>query len=341
MHPVSASTVTVPDAWIVADVGGTHARFTTWAKTVGLSSVRKAKYRNDEFADLPALVQRYRGDIGHVVPQLALAIAAPLGAGTLRMTNRAWDFAPEELRRSLRLDRLCLVNDFVAAAAGIGTLAGTDLDQIGGSGADGGPALILGPGTGLGAAALMRNGQSTRIVASEAGHMGAAPSQADARAVVERVRLRLGRASWERLLSGGGLASFDAVARGAENNDEPAAVANRALAGDAAARRAAGAFAYALGEFAGDLCLALRATGGVYLVGGVLNGLGAAFDSNALRAGFENKGRMSGLLQTVPCYRVHAEDVALRGLAQMLQGAVQAPILETRLDHDGTEEPES
>lgn len=320
----------------MADVGGTHARFTTWTKTAGLSSVHRAKYLNDEFADLPTLIRRYRNDIGQDVPQLLLAIATPLGTGIMRMTNRPWDVAPEQLCRSLQLDRLRLVNDFVAAAAGVGTLAATEREQIGGSGAGDGPRLILGPGTGLGAAALIRDGQSTSIFASEAGHMGASPSEADARAAAERVRLQQGRVSWERLLCGDGLATLDAVARDAGNSEEPAAVANRALTGDAAARRAAGAFSYTLGEFAGDLCLALRATGGVYLVGGVLKGLGSAFGQDSFRAGFENKGRMSALLQAVPCYLVHAEDIAMRGLAQMLLGAVRAPFLEIESSHDGT-----
>ena len=121
--------------------------------------------------------------------------------------------------------------------------------------------------------------------------MGAAPSGDDARTVVERSRLRHGRVSWERLLCGDGLALFDAVARGADEAAEPADVAARALSGDAAARRAASEFAHALGEFAGDLCLAFSATGGVYLTGGVLDGLGRALDADALREGFEDKGR--------------------------------------------------
>jgi glucokinase len=155
--------------------------------------------------------------------------------------------------------------------------------------------------------------------------------------VVERARQRHGRVSWERLLCGSGLSAFDSIARSAETPVEAAEVAARAQAGDAAARRAAVAFVHALGEFAGDLCLAVRATGGVYLVGGVLQGLGRALDPGALRAGFESKGRFSGLLHKVPCYVVHADDVALRGLARILEGSVLAPLIDSQSDDERTE----
>lgn len=315
--------------WIVADIGGTYARFKRWSTHGGLSADSPAHYRNDDFADLAALINRYRRDSASDSAHALLALALPVGTGRMRMTNRNWTFTADELRTALGLARLRLVNDFVAAAAGIGALSAVERTQIGGLNESDGPVLVLGPGTGLGAAAILRDGAEAHVIASEAGHMSAAPSGDDARAVCKLARARHGRVSWERLLSGDGLALFDAVARGADKTMPPAEVAARAQAGDAAARRAASAFAYTLGEFAGDLCLALRATGGVYLVGGVLHGLGQALDADVLRSGFGNKGRFGALLHGVPCFRVHADDLALRGLARLLEGAVRAPVFET------------
>ena len=171
--------------------------------------------------------------------------------------------------------------------------------------------------------------------------MSAAPSGDDARTVLERSRLRHGRVSWERLLCGEGLALFDAVARGADEAAEPADVAARAQAGDTTALRAVSAFAHALGEFAGDLCLAFSATGGVYLTGGVLDGLGGALNADALREGFEDKGRFRTLLRATPCFQVCADDLALRGLARLLEGKVRAPVFETRVKSDEIADVES
>ena len=326
--------------WIVSDIGGTHARFKRWSARGGLSD-SPARYRNDDFRDLAALIDRYRGDAAPHVVQAMLALALPIGPGEMRMTNRNWTFTPQALRTDAGLTQLRLVNDFVAAAAGIGALTAPESIQIGGVSSSAGSVVVLGPGTGLGTAVILNNGREQHVMPSEAGHMGAAPSGDDARAVVERSRLRHGRVSWERLLCGDGLALFDAVARGADETAEPADVAARAQSDDAAARRAASAFAHALGEFAGDLCLAFNATGGVYLTGGVLDGLGRALDADALREGFEDKGRFCGLLRAIPCFRVCADDLALRGLARLLQGKVRAPVYDATEKNDEIADVES
>ena len=137
-----------------------------------------------------------------------------------------------------------------------------------------------------------------------------------------------GRASWERLLSGPGLALFDAVERRDGQPDLPARIAERARAGDPVAARAARAFARTVGEFAGDLCLALCAWGGVYFTGGVLRGLGRGLDLAALREGFVDKGRLSARLRTVPLLQVLAGDLAARGLGRLLAGEAEAPIVQ-------------
>ncbi|MEO8188479.1 MAG: ROK family protein, partial [Burkholderiaceae bacterium] len=314
--------------WIVADIGGTYARFNRWSSRSGLSDNPPARYRNDDFRDLAALINRYRGDAASDVVRAMLALALPVEPGEMRMTNRNWAFTAQGLRADAGLAQLRLVNDFVAAAAGIGALSASESIQIGGLHSSMGSVVVLGPGTGLGTAVILNDGPEPRVMPSEAGHMSAAPSRNHARTVFERSRVRHGRVSWERLLCGNGLALFDAVARGTDEAVEPADVAARAQAGDPAARSAASAFAQALGEFAGDLCLAFNATG-VYLTGGVLDGLGRALDADALRDGFEDKGRFRGRLHPTPCYRVCADDLALRGLARLLEGKVRAPVFET------------
>ena len=327
--------------WIVSDIGGTHARFNRWSAQTGLSDESPARYRNDDFRGLAALINHYRGEAASHVEQAMLALALPLGPGEMRMTNRNWTFTAQGLRTDAGLSQLRLVNDFVAAAAGIGALAASELIQIGGMRSSAGTAVVLGPGTGLGTAMILNDGSEQQVMPSEAGHIGAAPSGDDARAVVERARSQHGRVSWERVLSGDGLALFDAVARRAQEAAEAADVAARALSGDAAAQRAASAFAQALGEFAGDLCLAFNATGGVYLTGGVLDGLGRVFDADRFREGFEDKGRFRTLLHAVPCFRVGADDLALRGLARLLERKVRAPVYDATVKNDEIADVES
>jgi hypothetical protein len=119
--------------WIVADIGGTHARFGYWRAAGGLDAGRAARYRNDDFADIAALIDRYRRDHAPDARQALLALALPVGPGPLRMTNRDWVFSAAELRATLGLSQLLLVNDFVAAYAGTGSLLPHEVERIGGA----------------------------------------------------------------------------------------------------------------------------------------------------------------------------------------------------------------
>lgn len=330
MASYPASAIDGGDRWIIADIGGTNARLRLWDPHTGEAMTHAQHYRNDDFADLAALLDAYRSGLGQNIQHALLAVALPLAQADLRMTNRTWRFSPESLRASTGLTRLLLVNDFGAAAAGILNLTPDEQERIGGAGLREGPRLVLGPGTGLGAAMLLAGTRHPEVLSSEAGHMGAAPTEALACKVLHRMQHQSGRVSWERLLCGSGLAMFDAVAADASEPTAAAEVARRLQAGDATAHAAARAYAYALGEFAGDLCLAVRATGGIWLTGGVLAGLGDAFDTAAFRAGLENKGRMADLLAETPVYRVIADDLALRGLTYFLSGQVSVPVVEAR-----------
>lgn len=278
---------------------------------------------------------------GPPIDALALAVACPIGGGPIQLTNLDWTFDATSVRQAVGASCIRIVNDFAAAAAGLLGLGDADVrmveppdrspdtvvaqPDVAAQTADqaAGVRVVLGPGTGLGLSALVRCGSVWRVLESEAGHMGCATTHRDAQPAVARARNRWGRVSWERLLCGDGLAMLDAALREAAAR-LPAEVAADALAGEPTAVRAARAFSHVLGEFAGDACLMLRADR-VYLTGGVLDGLGAAFDAQAFRAGFEDKGRFTDMLRKVAVMRVGADDLALRGLAQMIAGTVQAP----------------
>lgn len=293
------------------------------------------RFRNDDFEGMEAVLRAAIERAAAGVARVALAVASPVGEGPIRLTNRDWTFDAASLRRATGVRQVRIVNDFAAAAAGLAALrphesmalwsepvpalaaADPPPDQ------DGSVRLVLGAGTGLGMAAALRGGPRWQVLPSEAGHAGCATTWPDALPALADARWRWGRASWERLLSGDGLARLDAGLHGAAAR-APAAVAAAAQAGEPIAARAARAFSRLLGEFAGDACLMLRAEA-VYLTGGVLDGLGDAFDAGAFRDGFEDKGRFAQHMREVPTRRVLAGDLALRGLACIVSDAACAP----------------
>jgi glucokinase len=311
----------------VADIGGTHARLACWSAASGLEAPERV--RNDDYAGPVELLEAWFGRHPGVFRGLLLALAMPVGGDTMTLTNRAWRFDPRSLVQALHLDALVIVNDFAAAAAGIDALAPHDLRPLNpGAGVPAASTrLVLGPGTGLGAAAILAD-EPSRIMASEAGHMTFGSAEPIAVRLIADGCRRWGRVSWERVLCGDGLAWLDALLRDASHPDTPADVARRAQDGDSAALAAAGLFSRLLGEFAGDLCLAFQAVEGVYLCGGVLQGLASAFDAPGFLASFTSKGRFSTQLAQVPCFLVVGHELGLEGAARYLAGRCRMPAVE-------------
>ncbi len=316
------------DAWVFADIGGTNARFARWSADAGTAPI--GRWPADDFASLPDAVEAFERTQPDRARRAALAIALQIRGTRLRMTNRPWSFDVQELRRSLGLDELRLVNDFVAAAAGLPALGDDDAEVVRGGAPGPGHRLLIGPGTGLGAAALLdADSALERVLASEAGHMGFAGHDPALERLRDVVRARWTRVSWERLLSGEGLGVLHAWQRGGDDLLPAPRISALVAGGDRAATEAARWFSRLLGAFAGDLCLAFGADGGVWLTGGVLDGLGAGFDRPAFLEAFDDKGRYAARQREVPVRQVLARDLAFRGLERIVSGDCRAPGIAT------------
>lgn len=313
--------------WTVADIGGTHARLARWTAAAGLDA--PLRLRNDDFRGPVELLEGWFSRQPEGPRRVALALAMPIGGDTTQLTNRAWRFEPAALMRALRLDALVIVNDFAAAAAGIDAVPRDDLKLL--NAGDAAPVrgvrLVVGPGTGLGVAAIME-GRPPRVMASEAGHITFGSADPIAAELTREGRARWGRVSWERVLCGDGLAWLHAATSGHPGFDDAANVARAAAAGDASAVSTVRLFSTLLGEFAGDVCLAFQALEGVYLSGGVLRGLVDTFDAHGFLSAFAAKGRFADSLRRVPVYFSAGHELGMQGAARFLAGRCHMPSTE-------------
>jgi glucokinase len=309
---------------LLADVGGTNARFALQRRGARPSELRVIS--DDRYSTLAAAAKAYLEAVGGVRPRVAaFAVASPVIGDRIALTNRAWSFSIKALRETLGLDALHIVNDIEAVALALPALGGKDRIAIGGGRAKpGAPIGVLAPGTGLGAAALVWHRGVAVPVASEGGHV-TMPAADDAEAaVLDWLRRDLGHVSAERVLSGQGLINLHralaALAGGAhEPALDPAEVTRRAGA-DAhpIATATTAMFSAMLGTVAGNLALTFGALGGIYIAGGIVPKLGAAFDAARFRARFEDKGRFQPYLARIPTWIVTHETPALLGLAALL-----------------------
>jgi glucokinase len=300
---------------LLADIGGSKSRFAL-ANAAGRPE-RILVMENDTVADLDAAVCRYLDETGARPRAATLAIAGPIDGEEVALTNRAWRFRRGEFAHRFGFSQLRIVNDFEAIAWALRNLAPTDTRPLGTPVPPrDGVKVVLGPGTGLGVAALLPAGGHWHVVASEGGHASFGPQAADEVEVFSRLRDDCdGVVSAETVLSGPGLVRLaraldpQAACHAAET------IVAGALAREPSAQAATRLFVRLLGRFAGGLALTFKALGGVYIAGGVAGGLGPLLDEPQFRAAFEGHPPYQALLETIPTLLMTCEEPGLIGCA--------------------------
>ncbi|AOW13926.1 glucokinase [Hydrogenophaga crassostreae] len=323
---------------LLADVGGTNARFALQAGSHGEIA---------HIQTLPCADHATLGDAIHHYLSLqtrdqrpvlgSIAIANPIQGDRVQMTNHHWSFSISELRESLGLQRLELLNDFTALALALPHLPAADLRQIGGrpgvSAQASKTALgLIGPGTGLGVSGLVPDGRGGWYpLQGEGGHVTLAATNAAEHAVLALLQARYGHVSAERAVSGQGLGNLYGALIQRDTGLWPVQLPTAAEislgainGGDPRAHEALDLFFAFLGNVAGNLALTLGAWGGIFLGGGILPRLGSRLEQSQFRERFEAKGRFENHLKQVPVWVIEArQSPALLGAARKLDMATE------------------
>jgi glucokinase len=316
---------------LVGDVGGTHARFAVVESSdAGPWRIHHRLDLAERFATFNDALRSYLERVGvtPLPPIAAIAVAGPVAAGSARFTNRGWDISEQALRE-VGFERALLINDFAALAFAVDVLDEKDLRSIGPPlrGLEGETITILGAGTGFGASCLARYGDRAVPMATEGGHMGFAPSNADELAALQLMWKQEGRISIERVLSGGGLEhlfrTLEQLAGRAAPALTAAEISAAALRDEAGPRAALTMFCSIFGAVAGDLALAHGARGGVYIAGGIAEKIEDFLVQSPFRRRFEDKGRLAAYVSAIPTKLILSPDIALLGAAR--SGIILAP----------------
>jgi glucokinase len=319
---------------LVGDVGGTHARFAVVEPSgVGPWRVLQRLDLVEPFATFNEALGSYleRSGVSPLPRTAAIAVAGPVSAGTARFTNRGWEISEVALRE-VGFERALLINDFTALALAVDLLDEKHLHAIGPrmKGLEGGTSTILGAGTGFGVSCLARFGDRVVPLATEGGHMGFAPTNAEQLAVLQFMWKQPGHVSIERILSGSGLehlyGTLEQLAGRASPALTAADISAAALRNEAGPRAALTMFCSIFGAVAGDLALAHGARGGVYIAGGIAEKIEGFLLQSPFRQHFEAKGRLSPYVAAIPTRLIVYPDLALLGAGRsgfLLSTAVQ------------------
>jgi glucokinase len=317
---------------LAADVGGTKTAVALVEISArSLAVVRESRYASADFRGLADVFADFLAREKKAPRFAGAGVAGPVRQGRARVTKLSWDIDEKRLARAFRGTAFRLVNDFTANALGLPYLKPRQVRTVArGRPERGGPIALIGAGTGLGEAGLLVVRGVLVPFPSEGGHKDFSPRDERECRFSEFLRRDGGRSEWDRVLSGEGLVHlFDFLASEAparrspeiseafaREPDRAAVVTQFGLEGrDPVAREALDLFVSLYGSEAGNLALQYRATGGVFVAGGIAPRILPAIESGAFLASFRDKPPLSELLERIPVRVVLEPRLGLFGAA--------------------------
>jgi len=309
----------------VADVGGTHARFALARIADGLVTWlgEPVTLKTADYASFQTACEGFASIIGQGLPnEMSMAFAGRVDGDVLKLTNNPWVIRPALMNAKLGIERNLVINDFGAMAYAVASLGANDFAHLCGPPKplpEAGMITVLGPGTGLGVAQLLRRAGGYDVIETEGGHIDFAPLDSLEDKILAYLRSNFRRVSVERLVSGRGLVNImEALAaiegRTVPRRDEKALWMAAMEGSDSLAAAALEHFCLTLGSLAGDLALAHGST--AVVIGG---GLGFRLADHLPRSGFRNrfvaKGRFESWMDKLPVKLITHPQPGLYGAA--------------------------
>jgi glucokinase len=321
-------------AILAGDIGGTKTNLALYdvGANERLTLIQQQRFPSRDYQSLEALVKEFTKGCGHQLTASCLGIPGPVIGGESRTTNLPWVVTEKSVAAALGLDHVDLINDLEATAYGIQELSDDQLKTInqGVEERNGNRALIA-AGTGLGVAALVWDGARYRVIASEGGHADFPPRNELEMDLLRYLLTLYAHVSCERVLSGPGLVNIYNFLKLRDGAEEPVWLAEALAASDDQAKtisqmasegkselpvKALAVFVSIYGALAGNLALTFKATGGVYIGGGIAPKIGAKLADGTFLKAFKDKGRLSAMVDAVPVHIIMNPMTALVGAAE-------------------------
>jgi glucokinase len=317
---------------LAGDIGGTKTHLALYERgSTPRRPLREITAASRDFPSLEAILRRFLAEGEAAVTRTVLGIAGPVVGNRVEATNLPWIMDGAAIGTAIGCPSVTLINDLEATAWGLGLLGERDLEVVQPGDRVAGNRALIAAGTGLGEAILVRDGERWLPSASEGGHVDFGARDPVEDELSRWLRAKHGRVSYERVLSGPGLAELYRFMSETRRGAEPAGIARRfADAGDPAAvvtetgldgsceraRLTLEKWVEIYGAEAGNLALKALAVGGVYVGGGIAPRMLPMFRAGHFLRGFATKGRLSPVLARIPVAIILDAQTALWGAAQ-------------------------
>ena len=332
---------------IVADIGGTNARFAL-ARQGQISAPVQLLC-----ADFPGIEQGLETVFTQLTPEhpptrLSLAVAGTVADDEVMISNNHWRFSKYQLKSRFGLDALTVINDFTAQALGVtcylkgdrlftmdeATMNKATMDEATmdgnsphiqllreGTADTDAPIAVLGPGTGLGFSALIPAQGYMVPLETEGGQVGLAAQTQEEESLLAAIRSgqRHDRLVAEDILSGRGLVTlYNHLGDNKLDTEQAAMLQILAENGEVQANKAIIHFLNFLGNYIASAILHLGAKQAVYICGGITPRLQKFLPQSAFFDRITHHDRFSDFIADVPVYLVQDNASGLRGSAVAL-----------------------
>lgn len=315
---------------LAADVGGTKTNLALFQFEAGdLAPLKEKSYPTKKYKSFMEIVAAFHTKELPRIDGVCLGVAGPVTQGKVFGTNFSWAIDSEEISRELHISSVSLINDMEANAYGLAALQEKDFETLKYGPKIPGNAALISPGTGLGEAGMFWDGSHYHPFACEGGHCDFSPRNELDIKILQHFQQKYGHVSWERFLSGPGILALYLFLRGISGIKEPqwlsdqisqenpsATITKTALEGkDSVCVESLDLFIRFLAIEAAQLALKFKATGGIYIGGGILPKILTGVNKEVFYNNFIQSGRLSSLLEKVPVKVILNEKTALLGAA--------------------------
>ena len=328
------------DVILAGDIGGTNTRLALFQQPPPAAADAQVTYASRQHSALAEMLDVFLEAHPAQLTSVSFGVAGPVTDGKTESVNLAWTVDAAATASALGVGQVGLINDLEANAWGIAALGPSDFAVLNeGEPVEGGNVAVISAGTGLGEAGLIWDGGRYVPFASEGGHVDFAPRTEQEADLWRHVVAKHGRASVERVCSGGGLVTIYEHLLEESGRPETDSLREARAAGDAAPTvsrtaladptslcgRALSMMVSIYGAEAGNLALKVMATGGVYVGGGIAPKILSVLQAGEFMDAFAAKGRLGDLLEQIPVRVILNEFTALYGAALHAASRLPAP----------------
>lgn len=314
---------------LAGDIGATKTNLALFKAEGGqIALLHEAQYKSNDYGNIIDLTNAFTQNSLPLPDSICFGVAGPVLNGHATLSNIDWEIDRDEISNHFKIKNVHLINDLEATAYGLAMLNESDVVMIHkGDETAHGNAAVIAPGTGLGEAGLYWDGNFYHPFATEGGHSDFAARNEFDFDLYNFLQKKFEHVSWERLVCGPGIVNIYQFLRDEKKREEPQWLKEEFTKGDAAAvisrhthqseicKETMQLFIRFLAFESANLVLKLKATGGLFIGGGIAPQIVSLFENNAFYTSFRQSGRLNYLLEKVPVKIILNTKAALLGAA--------------------------